>query len=997
MTAPKKINNKFNFSEISDTERDTLFGIWKWNPKKDVFIWSENLYEIYEVKPHEVNKSFETYLNFFYPEDRTEIRSMLLLALKEKKSFSFNENIVIREGKSKSIKTYISIITDKKGVPVELFGTCFFYPNGLLSKELQKSESLNKYLLEYTGNVIVLQDKDQSIIFANSTAVKAAGASNIDDLIGQKVDKFLLEQDKQELRKRFNEVLKTSSPSSPKTISFKTFKNQIRVGESQLFPFHHKGETLVLTVIKDVTDVIAIYNALLSSEEKLRYFIKHAPVSIAMLDKRMRFLSCSNQFIEDWVTTNYKPQPEEIKDKYLSKVMGDIPKRWMQSYNKALAGEIVSVEEDFIIKNNGKREWLLWEVRPWHEDKNSIGGIVLFTEFITKRKETELILQENEAKQNALLSNLPGIVFSSKNDEDRNILYLSNAFKDITGYDPTSFRKEHKNLNNLIHNNDVQKVQKKISLALEEREIYEVTYRIITQEKKIKYVLERGQGIYTPGGNVRSIEGVILDITAQKKAEREKQEIAKRNRALLKALPDLIFIMDKDGNFIDLEVNDPEMLITDKKHVLGSNIKDYFSEEQTKKLNKRIKQTIKNGESASFEYSIPVKGSYKYFEARMVNYKNNVLCLVRDITKTREAEKKIIASEEKFYKSFHLSPIPVAIVHLKSGKIIDVNEQFESLVDLKKSEIIGKNVNKMQFWKEASDKPKFMEKLLRAGRVEQFESFLKTSYGDIKNVVLSGEIIEIEKEKAALLMIFDVTARKQAENDLIDLTEELRMSNEDLRQFAYITSHNFRGPVVNLESLLEFYDKSKSSDQNNIEVISKIEQSVKQLKSTLQDLINLVAVKEHEKKKNLPVNIKDVIDSVLRSLDKPIRDTEAVIELSLEVYSLKIKKPILESIIYNLISNALKYYHIDRKPIIKVRTYRKEDQVLLEVEDNGMGIDLNKYGNKLFGLYQRLTKDREGKGLGLYIIKTQVENIGGKIDVSSKIGTGTKFLVYFTV
>lgn len=362
---------------------------------------------------------------------------------------------------------------------------------------------------------------------------------------------------------------------------------------------------------------------------------------------------------------------------------------------------------------------------------------------------------------------------------------------------------------------------------------------------------------------------------------------------------------------------------------------------------------------------------------------------------TRDIEKKMFVSEDKFYKAFHINPTPVAIINLKTGKVVDVNDRFEQLLDLNKAEIIDQNIDKLHFWKEKAEKQKFIDKLIKSGRVEQYETLIQTHYSELKNIVISGEIIEIEKEKAALLMIFDVTERKKAENDLITLTENLRKTNEELRQFAFITSHNFRGPVINIQSLLEFYDKSKEVDPGNKEIVDHIEKSVKQLNNTLQDLIELVSVKEGESKGSRSIKFKTVIDSVLRNLDKPIRETEAKIELSLKVEKLKIKKPILESIIYNLISNALKYSQIDRKPVIRIKTSLTKNHIRLEVQDNGIGIDLEKYRNKLFGLYQRLHQSGEGKGLGLYIIKTQVENLGGKIEVNSKVGSGTNFLVYF--
>ena len=216
------------------------------------------------------------------------------------------------------------------------------------------------------------------------------------------------------------------------------------------------------------------------------------------------------------------------------------------------------------------------------------------------------------------------------------------------------------------------------------------------------------------------------------------------------------------------------------------------------------------------------------------------------------------------------------------------------------------------------------------------------------------------------------------------------------RQFAYITSHNLRAPVVNIDTLLQFLDKDNLNAPGNGEVLQKIETSVDQLKSTLNDLIQLVAIKDSRYEPDEEINFENIYEIVTKNLATQISNSGATIDKDFQETDIMFKKPLLESIVQNLVSNAIKYK--SQKPLtIKVRTYREGEYICMSVSDNGKGIDLGLYGDRLFGMYQRFHEDVEGKGLGLYIIKSQIESMGGKINVESEPGNGSTFYVYFRI
>ncbi|HUH33545.1 MAG TPA: ABC transporter substrate-binding protein, partial [Daejeonella sp.] len=219
----------------------------------------------------------------------------------------------------------------------------------------------------------------------------------------------------------------------------------------------------------------------------------------------------------------------------------------------------------------------------------------------------------------------------------------------------------------------------------------------------------------------------------------------------------------------------------------------------------------------------------------------------------------------------------------------------------------------------------------------------------------------------------DIDSIKRKEFELQQLTKELLKKNGELEKFAYITSHNLRAPVVNLKSLTEMHAAGDLPDELENEINSKIRQSVKQLDNTLNDLVEIVSSKSGEQVTRESLNLTIELDQVMTSIENQIHASGAVLEIDFsEVEHINFPKRYLTSILLNLLTNAIKYRSPDRPLIINISTRIDRDFTVLSFTDNGIGINMSKFGHKVFGLYQRFHTNIDGKGLGLYIIKSQV-------------------------
>lgn len=258
-----------------------------------------------------------------------------------------------------------------------------------------------------------------------------------------------------------------------------------------------------------------------------------------------------------------------------------------------------------------------------------------------------------------------------------------------------------------------------------------------------------------------------------------------------------------------------------------------------------------------------------------------------------------------------------------------------------------------------------------------------------QNSIIAQSMSELETIKSNL----EVTVKERT-IQLKEANHELVQHNSQLEQYAFITAHNLRAPVARLKGLMYILEHSSGINELNRDVINKIIKSAHEMDDVLSDMNAILELKNKNIGQAYEVKIKVVIGKVIKILSSNIYQSDAEIELNLKVSNIFANEPYLESIIYNLVSNAIKYRSSERKLNIVISSCRNNNgTVLLKVADNGIGIDLSKFGGKLFGLYQRFHDHVTGKGLGLYLVKTQVEALGGTIEIDSEAEIGTTFII----
>jgi PAS domain S-box-containing protein len=398
-------------------------------------------------------------------------------------------------------------------------------------------------------------------------------------------------------------------------------------------------------------------------------------------------------------------------------------------------------------------------------------------------------------------------------------------------------------------------------------------------------------------------------------------------------------------------------------------------------------------------------GSYKYVFDRGFLVKDKegkpirMIGAIQDITKQKEEEQRLRLLETVITQTKDA----VMITDIDTStevipNIIFVNSAFTDMTGYKANEVIGKSP--MMFFGPKSDILEFDK--LKTAIQDYKECFIETiSYKkNGEEFWINFSMIPVTNKDGEhshwISIQRDVTEEKNKVKEREQLIRELTQNNKDLKQFSYITSHNLRAPLSNLTGLLNLVEDIPVEDPELKEIIDGFSKSTHLLNETINDLVKVVIIKDNPSIQKEKVLIKEIFENVFDQLSFLIGLHKPILKIDLEeVTILNINKSYLESIFLNLLTNSIKYRSEGKQLRINISSKVVNDDLILTFKDNGIGIDLVRNKDKIFGLYQRFHNHPDSKGLGLYLVKSQVEAMAGTITVASEVGKGTTFTITF--
>lgn len=447
-----------------------------------------------------------------------------------------------------------------------------------------------------------------------------------------------------------------------------------------------------------------------------------------------------------------------------------------------------------------------------------------------------------------------------------------------------------------------------------------------------------------------------------------------------------------------------------KKEEVGNSSKWWFdrihSEDSIKmsiKLYSFIEQKIEKWQD---EYRFKcADGTYKYIFDRgflVKDDRGNVIRMIgaiQDITKQKEEEQRLKLLETV------VTQTKDAVIITENEKlnrivpkIVFVNPAFTDMTGYKSSEVIGKTATIFMGRRSVENQIQNLSKALKTKEELSFETLNHKKNGEKYWVNFSMIPITNKEGKHShwISIQRDITDEKKKEKEKEQLIRELTANNKDLKQFSYITSHNLRAPLSNLIGLLNLIEDIPVENEELKQILNGFAKSTHLLNETINDLVKVIIIKDNPYIQKEEVLIKDIFENVFTQLNFLISLHKPILKIELENTTvLNINKAYLESILLNLFTNSIKYRSSKRKLRVFVSSKEVKGNIILVFKDNGIGFDLERNKDKIFGLYQRFHNYPDSKGLGLYLVKSQVESMGGKISVESEVDKGTTFTIIF--
>jgi PAS domain S-box-containing protein len=367
-----------------------------------------------------------------------------------------------------------------------------------------------------------------------------------------------------------------------------------------------------------------------------------------------------------------------------------------------------------------------------------------------------------------------------------------------------------------------------------------------------------------------------------------------------------------------------------------------------------------------------------------------------DITQSKNAEQAVQRSENNLKTVFKNTEVGYILVD-RNLQIVSFNQPARvfTLCDYNKELKEGESIYAYAT-PEAHAANQQLYSAVLGGLKQKLSKKIVSNDGDVRYYEITfSPVSECGVTQGFIISLEHVTERVKADLDRTRSFNLLAEQNKRLLNFSYIVSHNLRSHTGNIKSLLSFLREAENADEQN-EMMGMLEAVSEQLNDTITNLNEVVSLHQ-----NVNLLLEDLClwqyigraEDVLRG--QIIAKDVLVLNNVPRDIVLRYNAAYLESIILNFLSNAIKYAHPDRQPQVEFCTTYKNGAVVLHITDNGMGIDLDRHGDKLFGLYRTFHNNADAKGIGLFLTKSQVDYMGGRIEVESEPDKGTTFKIFF--
>jgi PAS domain S-box-containing protein len=585
-------------------------------------------------------------------------------------------------------------------------------------------------------------------------------------------------------------------------------------------------------------------------------------------------------------------------------------------------------------------------------------------------------------------------------------VYYGDGFGKLFGYDTKTLPENFNIWERRIHPDDFERITNDISNFLQsESTNWNDDYRYLKSDGSYAFVSDKGFIIRDEAGHALRMIGSMQDISKQKKEE----HYLKLMESVIKNTNDSVVITEINNDYPIVYVNpaftklsgytfeevkgkNPRLLQGPKSNFEGiSRLRESLKKQETCEIT--TVNYKKNGEEYWVQFSInPIaneKGEYTHW-----------ISIERDVSQAIKANEEII-NQKKFTEDI-LNNIPTDIA------VFDPDHNYIFINDfaIKDKEtrewLINKNdfdYSRMKGFDESVAKirwDKFEESIESNNKTEWIDEHKSSDKDSIYKLRIFSPYFENNKLKFVIGYGVDITESKKAELRIQEALNSIKQSNSELEQFAYVASHDLQEPLRMVTSFLSQLEKKygHTLEDKAKEYIYYAVDGAKRMRQIILDLLEYSRIGKSNDRLS-SINLNEIINEIIILHNKQIEELNAEIIYENLPVILGYKTPIRQ-LFQNIISNGLKYHKNDIKPIINIRVIKSIKEWEFIISDNGIGIE-EQYFSKIFEIFQRLHNKDEysGTGIGLAITRKIIDNLGGKIWLTSEYGVGSSF--HFTI
>lgn len=513
--------------------------------------------------------------------------------------------------------------------------------------------------------------------------------------------------------------------------------------------------------------------------------------------------------------------------------------------------------------------------------------------------------------------------------------------------------------------------------------------------------------IFENGKPTRRISMCIQSITDRKTIEISLRQSEEKFRSLAESIPGVVFMMGDDASQL-LYVNNKVLDVT------GYTVNEFYNATAnlTALIHEDDRLYVLSVRNKAYEEKLSYQLEYRF------RHKSGVwrwlsetgICVstdqhqmlegfIADITNRKESEDELRRMADENSRIFNNS-ITLSAIAGFDGYFKKLNPAWEKTLGWTRDDLLTKPFLSFIHPDDVKKTEEMLRIVMTGHTVTMFENRVRCGDGAYR-WLLWGSSPDIVR-KILYASAIDITSRKKFEEELLISKRNLEVAAYELEEqnrqhdeFAHIISHNLRAPVANIKALLNFISESSQLTDYQL-IFEKIRNVTHNISETMNELMEMIKIRKTHEIERVEIRFKDILDKVVQSLEGELIESGATVTYNFNnAPKIYYSKPYLESILQNLISNAIKYRSPSRIPEIFVSTDIVISGIEMRVQDNGLGIDLDKHGTKLFGLHKTFHENSEARGVGLFLTKTQIETLGGNIQVESKVDAGTTFVIQF--